>query len=336
MSTPSKPPDLPSLSSNSPTSSSEAPVSPSAPIIDPFDTPLFNRLIGLIEELSVTVKEQKNALEEQNDISMKQREVLEEQTNVMKDMRRALEYHGISTVREISEDEKLDLDDDRSSTKAESRNPTSTSPTLPSPSTHQMSEPADADHTVTITPSPDIDALLINRSERSREQIGADIVNGTTAEEGIETAAGPSTNPIHDTLLLLSKTMETMKETLIEHGRKFDILTRDAIKDDQPYELKAPDESTCTALFEMAMTKTKEEVDEWIKRMDVSLVFILNAVLSVLGRQWMSKLTAKPVGNTYRERLLRHIAREALAKRWLGYLVEGLHILLLWSIGLFM
>ncbi|KZT34010.1 hypothetical protein SISSUDRAFT_358304 [Sistotremastrum suecicum HHB10207 ss-3] len=50
----------------------------------------------------------------------------------------------------------------------------------------------------------------------------------------------------------------------------------------------------------------------------------------------MSKLTNKPIGSTYKERLLRHIAREELAKRWLQYLVEGLHILLLWSIGLFM
>lgn len=45
--------------------------------------------------------------------------------------------------------------------------------------------------------------------------------------------------------------------------------------DDQPYDEKEmSDESTCTALFEMAMAKTKEEVDEWIKRMDVSLVFV--------------------------------------------------------------
>lgn len=53
------------------------------------------------------------------------------------------------------------------------------------------------------------------------------------------------------------------------------------VPDDQPYELKAPDdESTCTALFEMAMTKTKEEVDEWIKRMDVSLVFVRGVFLT--------------------------------------------------------
>lgn len=61
----------------------------------------------------------------------------------------------------------------------------------------------------------------------------------------------------------------------------------------------------------------------------------MDAVLSVLGRQWMSRLTVKPEGNTYMERLMRHQAREELAKRWLKYLVEGLHLLLLGSIGLF-
>ncbi|KZS88956.1 hypothetical protein SISNIDRAFT_489612 [Sistotremastrum niveocremeum HHB9708] len=206
-------------------------------------------------------------------------------------------------------------------------------------------------------------------------------------------------SPVNETLQRLSTVIETvkdtlgnMKDTLLDHGKKFDILIRDAIKDDQPYDQKElDDESTCTALFEMAMTKTKEEVDEWIKRMDVSLVFIalfsavltafvvpatqnlfpssnntpgnptdlppplpkvsaenvcvsyylalilaiLDAVLSVLGRQWMSKLTNRPEGGTYKERLLRHLERERLAKRWLRYLVEGLHVILLWSIGLF-
>lgn len=50
----------------------------------------------------------------------------------------------------------------------------------------------------------------------------------------------------------------------------------------------------------------------------------------------MSKLTTRPDGATYRERLLRHLERERVAKRWLQYLVEGLHIILLGSIGLFM
>ncbi|KZS90872.1 hypothetical protein SISNIDRAFT_518225 [Sistotremastrum niveocremeum HHB9708] len=174
--------------------------------------------------------------------------------------------------------------------------------------------------------------------------------------------------------------MEEIKKTLEVH-------------DDQPYEEKdIDDESTCTALFEIAMAKTKEEVDEWIKRMDVSLVFIalfsavltafvipatqnllpssnntpgnatnfplptpslsnqkicasyyialivaiMTAVLSVLGRQWMSKLINRPKGGTYQHRLLRHLSREQAIKRWLKYLVEGLHLMLLGSIGVFM
>ncbi|KZT37585.1 hypothetical protein SISSUDRAFT_838220 [Sistotremastrum suecicum HHB10207 ss-3] len=50
----------------------------------------------------------------------------------------------------------------------------------------------------------------------------------------------------------------------------------------------------------------------------------------------MSKLTTRPEGSTYRERLLRHLTREALAKRWLRILVDGLHLILLGSIALFM
>ncbi|KZT38016.1 hypothetical protein SISSUDRAFT_786431 [Sistotremastrum suecicum HHB10207 ss-3] len=405
----------------------------------PFYRPTLKHPVWLIEEQNATSRAQqealgelRTALEEQTFIAKKQREALEEQTEVMKDMKRALEDHTISTARGSSDgqydvassfsainmkglDMKLDLDDDMSSTKPKARDPISPSPSLPPPPTHQMPESGDAGHNRTITPSSDVDGLPDNRNEKPGEQIGANIVNDTTAEEGIETAAGPPSNPIHhtllrlshtmetvkdilithgekyDTLLPLSKTMETVKETLIAHGKKFDILTRDAEKDDKPYDLKAiDDESTCTALFEIAMTKTKEEVDEWIKRMDVSLVFIalfsavltaflvpavqalspsssnsggttdtppplpdvsaqnvcvlfylalilsiLDAVLSVLGRQWMSKLTNRPEGSTYRERLLRHLERERLAKRWLRYLVEGLHVILLWSIGLF-
>lgn len=50
----------------------------------------------------------------------------------------------------------------------------------------------------------------------------------------------------------------------------------------------------------------------------------------------MSQLTTRPEGSTYRERLLRHVERERVAKQWLQYLVEGLQIILLGSIGLFM
>ncbi|KZT33201.1 hypothetical protein SISSUDRAFT_1054522 [Sistotremastrum suecicum HHB10207 ss-3] len=89
-----------------------------------------------------------------------------------------------------------------------------------------MPESTDGDQTLPTAPSPDLDGLPVNRPERLGEQIGAD----DTTAEGIETAARPPSNPIHDTLLLLSRTMEDVKETLIAHGKKFDILTRDAEK----------------------------------------------------------------------------------------------------------
>ncbi|KZS88959.1 hypothetical protein SISNIDRAFT_469666 [Sistotremastrum niveocremeum HHB9708] len=386
MSTPPEPPHPPSLTSESPISASQAPASSSAPTIDPFDTPLFNRLIGLIEELSVTVKEQRNALEEQ-------KEVLKEQTEVMKDMRRALEDHGKSTTRDIPNDVEEDSHDSGFAKPIAPEEVPLPDDDRPSLLFDEMPMWTQVVRASTMGPDDrDVGHTEDHRAEESAElRVDAGIVSNPGGDPGIEITAETAKDPIYETLSSLSKTMETVKDTLIAHGKKFDILTRDAEKDDQPYDQKAiDDEATCTALFEMAMTKTKEEVDEWIKRMDVSLVFIalfsavltaflvpavqslspstsapdsttisppplpdisaqnvcvlfylalilsiLDAVLSVLGRQWMSKLTNRPEGSTYRERLLRHLERERLAKRLLRYLVEGLHVILLWSIGLF-
>ncbi|KZT39037.1 hypothetical protein SISSUDRAFT_1046081 [Sistotremastrum suecicum HHB10207 ss-3] len=47
---------------------------------DPFDTPLFNRLVGLIEEQNMAVKEQKK--------------VIAEQYQEMKDIKKTLRSHG--------------------------------------------------------------------------------------------------------------------------------------------------------------------------------------------------------------------------------------------------
>ncbi|KZS88634.1 hypothetical protein SISNIDRAFT_489875 [Sistotremastrum niveocremeum HHB9708] len=390
MSMPPDPQDPPSPWPDSHIPSSKAPAS-SAPVIDPFDTPLFNRLIGLIEELSATVREQKIALEEQNVIGNEQRRVLEQQREVMEDMRSALRGHRNTSYGAESVGTQDDDNVPRNAVNA-SADIHSTEPLPESTSTNPELGPA---------------ALPSNVATESRqnptpvETPGGDAqqaVGETAAHVGVEEAAAPPIpdspqDPIHSAILILNETMKSVKETLLDHGTKLNVLIRDALKDDQPYDEKpVEDESTCTALFEIAMARTKEEVDEWIKRMDVSLVFIalfsavltafvvpatqnlfpssnntpgnptdspppvpnasaqdvcilyylalivaiLNAVLSVLGRQWMSKLTTRPVGSTYKERLLRHLAREELAKRWLGYLVEGLHILLLWSIGLFM
>ncbi|KZS88953.1 hypothetical protein SISNIDRAFT_489610 [Sistotremastrum niveocremeum HHB9708] len=296
----------------------------STPALDVHDTPLFHQLIGIIQEQNVTAKEQ--------------REILKGVKRVMERLEETLSVRSMArgNNRDHVETSSEDTDDDRDSLRS----------------------------------------WEYNGSTRyaPRNQMGA---------------AGQQKSAVVDSV---KDTLVSIKDTLLEHGKKFDILTRDAIKDDQPYEQKAiDDESTCTALFEMAMSKTKEEVDRWIQRMDNSLVFIalfsavltafvvpatqnlfpttnntqtdptsapplpdisaqdvcilyylalilaiLDAVLSVLGRQWMSKLRSIPEGSTYKARLLRHLERERLAKRWLRYLVEGLHILLLWSIGLFM
>lgn len=45
--------------------------------------------------------------------------------------------------------------------------------------------------------------------------------------------------------------------------------------DDQPYDEKAlDDESTCLALYDIVMAKTKEKADEWNGTMDVTLIFV--------------------------------------------------------------
>lgn len=89
MSTPSEPPDPNTAHRFLSISSSQAP-NPSG-IADPFDTPMFNRLLKLIEEQNATSLAQREALENQNAIIEDQRKVMEDQREVMKDMRRALD-----------------------------------------------------------------------------------------------------------------------------------------------------------------------------------------------------------------------------------------------------
>ncbi|KZS86426.1 hypothetical protein SISNIDRAFT_504140 [Sistotremastrum niveocremeum HHB9708] len=379
---------------------------------DPFDTPLFNRLISLIEKQTATLEEQ--------------RAVMEEQRDVMKDMRLALDACRITEPvnttltagpKELSQATRAtNLDDIVSrASSPDSQPPASILPTSIMMNTAPIST-SDPD-------DPDDSRVGYSAAQHSNEPAdvegAADVHPIRDAERKVETAAPKSSRGhIHDAIMMLNETMKRVNDTLLDHGSKLNVLIRDALKDDQPYDLKPmEDESTCTALYEIAMARTKEQVDEWIKRMDVSLVFvcdvgikkkrrltipsyqialfsavltaflipaiqnlfpsstsstsdsppqlpdislqnvcilnylaltlavrvvivdvqqILDAVLCVLGRQWMSHLTTRPEGSTYRERLLRHVERERVAKRWLQYLVEGLHIILLGSIGLFM
>ncbi|KZT35979.1 hypothetical protein SISSUDRAFT_1064043 [Sistotremastrum suecicum HHB10207 ss-3] len=197
----------------------------------------------------------------------------------------------------------------------------------------------------------------------------------------------PQFNRLLDLMEKQNVVMEEQKKTLVKHGQKFDILIKDAVKDDQPYDQKPlNDEPTWSALYEIATGKMKEEAEEWKGFMDVSLVFIaiflavltaflvpavqnlspsvngasipvnstsqlpplpprqeqnpsrqmFNAVLCVLGRQWVGKLLSRPTGNTHLERTIRHEERKRLAYVWIKPLVTVLYWSLLSSIALFM
>ncbi|KZS95597.1 hypothetical protein SISNIDRAFT_464597 [Sistotremastrum niveocremeum HHB9708] len=61
-----------------------------------------------------------------------------------------------------------------------------------------------------------------------------------------------------------------------------------------------------------------------------------NAVLCVLGRQWVGKLLSRPTGKTHKERTIRHEVRKELAYTWLRPLVVVLYWSLILSIGLFL
>ncbi|KZS88635.1 hypothetical protein SISNIDRAFT_489876 [Sistotremastrum niveocremeum HHB9708] len=356
----------------------EAPQSSLAAASDPFDTPMFNRLIRLIEDQNATSHAQREALEKQNLI-------LEDQRDLIRDMRRALYARHIQITEAVDVMPEIRPKEDAAQgISAEPSRPvlvardSSQDPHQQPPSPNPLASSVTEAVPTSITES---DGFYDQVAEESSKFAATEIVSNTRAEDATEPAPSNSETSkghVHDAIMILNETMKSIKETLLDHGSKLNVLIRDALKDDQPYDEKPlEDESTCTALFEIAMARTKEQVDEWIKRMDVSLVFIalfsavltaflipaiqnlfpssssqsdsppalpdislqnvcilhflalilaiLDAVLSVLGQ-----------GSTYRERLLRHLAREALAKRWLRILVEGLHIILLASIGLFM
>lgn len=54
--------------------------------------------------------------------------------------------------------------------------------------------------------------------------------------------------------------------------------------DDQPYDEKAlDDESTCLALYDIVMAKTKEKAEEWNGTIDVTLIFVRSHLTSSFG-----------------------------------------------------
>ncbi|KZS88940.1 hypothetical protein SISNIDRAFT_528169 [Sistotremastrum niveocremeum HHB9708] len=378
---------------------------------DPFDTPMFNRLIRLMEEQNATSQAQREALEKQNMMLQAQSQVLEEQREVMKDTRHIQLKETVDATMDIRSNEHA-VQTISAQPNQEPSRPVLVARNLSQDPHQQLPSPNPLTFSITdavpipITESKDSNNEKVDDqvAEEPSESTATEVVINKRVEDATDSAPSHSQSSkghVHDAIMILNETMKGVKETLLDHGTKLNVLIKDALKDDQPYDLKPmEDESTCTALYEMAMASTKEQVDEWIKRMDVSLVFvsnssienekqiydvapsdriifsgphgipypgytesipvveqlriglsspasrhftaeslilaILDAVLCVIGRQWMSKLTTRPEGATYRERLLRHLGRERLAKRWLQYLVEGLHVILLGSIGLFM
>ncbi|KZT32698.1 hypothetical protein SISSUDRAFT_1066723 [Sistotremastrum suecicum HHB10207 ss-3] len=62
---------------------------------------------------------------------------------------------------------------------------------------------------------------------------------------------------------------------------------------------------------------------------------LCNAVLCVLGRQWVGKLLSRPTGKTHKERTILHEVRKELAYAWIRPLVVVLYWSLILSIGLF-
>ncbi|KZS88784.1 hypothetical protein SISNIDRAFT_552414 [Sistotremastrum niveocremeum HHB9708] len=186
-------------------------------------------------------------------------------------------------------------------------------------------------------------------------------------------------------------TMEGMKTAMLDQATKLDILTKDALKNDQPYDEKEPDdESTCTALYEIATEKTRQKAEQWNGVIDVTLIFIalfsavltaflipasqalspspanststpsdpvplppmsdeivcatyylslitaiIVAVLCVLGRQWVRRLTVMPDVQSWKAKTIWHLERMRIAEGEIKVLMQIVYWSLLSSIGVF-
>ncbi|KZS88636.1 hypothetical protein SISNIDRAFT_489877 [Sistotremastrum niveocremeum HHB9708] len=117
-----------------------------------------------------------------------------------------------------------------------------------------------------------IENLVIQGRDATRGETRDSIYTTPHQQPMLESEAEAPTketakSPIHEILQHMSTAMEAVKDSLgsakdilIAHGKKSDISTRDALKDDQPYEQKAmEDESTCTALSDLKREKRRTE-----------------------------------------------------------------------------
>ncbi|KZT39084.1 hypothetical protein SISSUDRAFT_1046149 [Sistotremastrum suecicum HHB10207 ss-3] len=107
------------------------------------------------------------------------------------------------------------------------------------------------------------------------------------------------TNDLFDTPTFnkLINVTEKQSKTLEEHSSLLEALKKEAMKDEQPYDERDPDdEQTWSAMYKIAAEQIRPKVEEWKSFMDVSLVFIalFLAVLTAFLIPITQSLTPSP------------------------------------------
>ncbi|KZS89479.1 hypothetical protein SISNIDRAFT_225864 [Sistotremastrum niveocremeum HHB9708] len=93
----------------------------------------------------------------------------------------------------------------------------------------------------------------------------------------------------------------TIEKELKDHGEKLEILRKDAVKNDQPFEPRElEDQQTWGAMNKEAVAMTKEAVGEWTTLMNVSLVFnaIFLAIVTAFIVPVLQALQQVPASDT--------------------------------------
>ncbi|KZS89490.1 hypothetical protein SISNIDRAFT_226475 [Sistotremastrum niveocremeum HHB9708] len=89
-----------------------------------------------------------------------------------------------------------------------------------------------------------------------------------------QVSLGPLEAKFDRMLSLMEKQTQLTEMTFREHGEKLETLRQDALKNDQPFELRElKDQQTWGGLNKEAASMTKEAVGEWKDLMGVSLIF---------------------------------------------------------------
>ncbi|KZT32702.1 hypothetical protein SISSUDRAFT_519600 [Sistotremastrum suecicum HHB10207 ss-3] len=236
------PPEMPSRAADSPP--------------DPFDTPLFHRLLGLIEK-------QNNTIEEQNITMKEQKETMDEQKNTLKE-------HGTKLDALVRDAQKDDLPYD------EEENPL------------------------------------------ENEQLWSGVYEIAAAKMKEEAEEWKGLMDV--SLVFIAIFLAVLTAFLVPAAQALN-----------PPPSSPPNNSTSPP--PPLPPNSDQNVCAFYY---LSLIMAMcNAVLCVLGRQWVGKLLSRPDGKTHRERTMRHEARKNLAYGWIKPLVAVLYWSLLLSIGLF-